>query len=163
MVRSFHYFASTLIRLKPELSRLQAFGTDGELQLTRAFSIAFPRAVHLRCVNHIRQNELNVLGIPQTAWKDFLADIFGIQKGSHFEMGVVDAHTGNSFWEALQEPEERCNNLEKGCSLPGAHPQFYRWFCAHKAKDPNIHTLLKISTVVMINAPCLKVFHCAHP
>ena len=110
MVRSFHYFASTLIRLKPELSRLQAFGTDGELQLTRAFSIAFPRAVHLRCVNHIRQNELNVLGIPQTAWKDFLADIFGIQKGSHFEMGVVDAHTGNSFWK-------RYKNLKNGATI----------------------------------------------
>ena len=50
-------------------------------------------------------------------------------------MGLVDAHSGDSFWEALQGLEERWNNLEKGCSPPGANPQFYRWFCAHKAKD----------------------------
>ena len=134
----FHYFASTLIRLNPQLSKLRAFGTDGEFQLIRAFSVTFPKAVHLRCMNHIRQNvkdKLRALGIPQTAWKEFLADVFGVQKGSHFEMGLVDAHSGDSFWEALHSLEERWNNLEKGCSPPGANPQFYRWFCAHKAKD----------------------------
>ena len=89
-------------------------------------------------MNHIRQNvkdKLRALGIPQTAWKEFPADVFGVQKGSHFEMGLVDANSGDSFWEALQGLEERRNNLEKGCSPPEANPQFYRWFCAHKAKD----------------------------
>ena len=37
----FHYFTSTMIRLNPQLSRLRAFGTDGELQLIKALSIAF--------------------------------------------------------------------------------------------------------------------------
>ena len=136
--RPFHYFASTLIRLNPQLSKLRAFGTDGELQLIGAFSVTFPKAVHLRCMNHIRQDvkdKLRALGIPQTAWKEFLADVFGVQKGSHFEMRLVDAHSGDSFWEALQGLEERWNNLENGCSLPRANPQFYRWFCVHKAKD----------------------------
>ena len=44
----FHYFASTLIRLNPRLIHLKAFGTDGELELIKAFSISFPHAVHLR-------------------------------------------------------------------------------------------------------------------
>ena len=49
-------------------------------------------------MNHIRQNvkdKLHVLGIPQTAWKDFLANIFGVQKCRYFEIGLVDACSGN--------------------------------------------------------------------
>ena len=65
--RPFHCFATILFRFNTQLSRLQAFVTDGELQLIRAFSIAFPRAVHLWCVNHIRQygkDKLHALGLP---------------------------------------------------------------------------------------------------
>jgi len=92
--RPFHYFASTLIRLNPQLVNLKAFGTDGEPELIKAFQISFPRAVHLRCTNHIRQNvkdKLRTLNIPQSVSKEFLADIFGTRIGTHFEASLVDA------------------------------------------------------------------------
>jgi len=56
MLCPFHYLASTLVRLNPNFENLRAYGTDGEPELIRAFSICFPNAVHLRCTNHLRQN-----------------------------------------------------------------------------------------------------------
>ena len=136
--RPFHYFASTLIRLNPQLTKLKAFGTDGEPELIKAFSVAFPGAVHLRCMNHLRQNvkdKLNALNIPRSIWKEFVADIFGAQTGSHFEVGLVDAESATSFWEALHNLEDRWNNLERGCILPGMKPQFHAWFSQYHATE----------------------------
>ena len=85
MLRSFHDFASTLIRLNPNLSGLKAYGTDGEPELMKAFKLCFPKVVHLRCTNHIRRNitdKLRDLNIPQHTSKEFLADIFGCQIGT---------------------------------------------------------------------------------
>ena len=104
--RPFHYFASTLIRLNPQVAKLKAFGTDGEPELIKAFSVAFPGAIHLRCVNHMRQNvkdKLHALNIPKEIWKEFLDDIFGSQIGSHFEMGLIDSESDTSFWKALNQ------------------------------------------------------------
>jgi len=53
-LRPFHYFASTLTHLNPKLSGLKAYGTDGEPELIKAFCMCFPKAIHLRCTNHIR-------------------------------------------------------------------------------------------------------------
>ena len=50
------FFASTLVGLKPELSRLQYFGTDGEEALYEAFQREFPVSIHLQCFNHVRRN-----------------------------------------------------------------------------------------------------------
>jgi len=51
----FHYFALTLIRLNPQLTKLKAIGTDGEPKLIKAVSVAFSGAVHLRCMSHLHQ------------------------------------------------------------------------------------------------------------
>ena len=79
--RPFHYFASTMIRLNPQLISLKAFGTDGESELIKAFQMCFPNSVHLRCTNHLRQNvkdKLRDLNMSQIVSKEILADIFGI-------------------------------------------------------------------------------------
>lgn len=119
--RAFYYFASTLIRLNPKLVNIKAFGTDGEGELIKSFNIAFPNAVHLRCMHHIRQNvkdKLRALKFPRSIWNDFLLDIFGGQTGTHFETGLVDSTCGESFWKSLRNLEGRWNNLEMGCVLP---------------------------------------------
>ena len=46
---SYHFFASSLVSLKPSISHLQAFGTDGEENLFSAFSAQFSHAKHPRC------------------------------------------------------------------------------------------------------------------
>ena len=128
--RSFYYFASTLVRLNPKLVNLKAFGTDGEEELIKSFNIAFPKAVHLRCMNHLRRNikgKLHALKIPRNSWNEFLSDIFGCKTGSHLEMGLVDAVSDDSFWKALKTLEEKWNNLERGFILPDSDPQFHYW------------------------------------
>ena len=132
----FHYFASTLIRLNPQLTELKAFGTDGEPELIKAFHVCFPKAVHLRCTNHLRQNvkdKLRSLGVPQSVFSEFLSDVFGVQKGSNFEAGLVDADSEASFSTALDNLKHRWNNLERSCH--GSDPQFHSWFCKYKASD----------------------------
>ena len=134
--RPFHYFASTLIRLNPKLVGLKSFGTDGEPELIKAFEVCFPSAIHLRCTNHIRQNvkeKLSALGIPQSAYKEFLNDIFGVQRGSHFEAGLIDASSEASFMKAMSYLKEKWNNLEKSCISHSSHPQFYSFFSKYKA------------------------------
>ena len=133
----FHYFASTLIRLNPRLINLKAFGTDGEPELTKAFNVCFPHAVHLRCTSHMRQNvrdKLRSLNVPQSVMNEFLHDIFGKQTGSHFEAGLVDAESETSFRTALSKLQYRWNNLERSC-VPNSEPQFHAWFQKFKAED----------------------------
>ena len=142
--RPFHYLASTLVRLNPQLTNLKSFGTDGEPELIKAFSICFPNAVHLRCTNHLRQNikdKLRVLNIPQRVWKEFLADIFGKQAGSHFEHGLVDASSEATFLSALENVKGRWNNLERSCNGVESDPRFYSWFKEYKMHDI-IHSVL---------------------
>jgi len=136
--RPFHYFASTLIRLNPKLVNVKAFGTDGEPELIKAFSVCFPNAAHLRCMNHMRQNvkdKLRNLRIPQGVMQDFLDDIFGKKVGSHFEAGLVDAKSESVFRAALSRMKCRWNNLERSCSSGITDPEFHSWFCKFKAED----------------------------
>ena len=129
----FHYFASTLVRLNPNLVSLKSFGTDGEPQLIKAFQVVFPGAVHLRCVNHLRQNvkdKLHNLSLPQSAWNTFLGDIFGQQVGSVYESGLVDAKSCGDFEAGVLKVKNRWDNLERSFSL---EPQFFDWFCRYKA------------------------------
>ena len=133
----FHYFASTLISLNTALTKLKAFGTDGEPELIKAFQVCFPQATHLRCTNHLRQNvkdKLRSLGITQSVSSEFLADIFGVQKGSKFEHGLIDA-TEASFNTLLEHLKHRWNNLERSCVSTIADPQFHSWFLKYKATD----------------------------
>ena len=134
--RPFHYFASTLIRLNPVLANLKAYGTDGEPELIKAFDTCFPRAVHLRCTNHIRQNikdKLRSLNIPDSVGKDFMADIFGVQVGSHLETGLVDSMSEMSFTKSLQRLKAKWDNLEMSCRAEV--PRFYDWFSHYKADE----------------------------
>ena len=126
--RPFHYFGSTLVRLNTKLIDLKAFGTDGEPELIKAFRICFPNATHLRCTNHVRQNvkeKLRSIGIPQGEFKQFLSDIFGIQRGDHFEAGLIDASSEATFLSALKKVKDRWNNFERSFIPHGSNPQFY--------------------------------------
>ena len=44
---TYHFFASSLTGLKPSLTDIRAFGTDGEKALSSAFQTVFRQAVHL--------------------------------------------------------------------------------------------------------------------
>ena len=98
-----------MIRLNPKLSGLKAYGKDGEPELIKAFSICFPKAIHLRCTNHMRQNikeKLRELNIPQHVSKETLADIFGSRNATHFEVGLADAQSEMIFTRSLEQVKQ---------------------------------------------------------
>ena len=68
-------------------------------------STLLPSGNHLRCTNHFRQNvkdKLRSLGASQSVSAEFLADIFGVQSGTNFESGLIDADSEISFTAALE-------------------------------------------------------------
>ncbi len=102
-------FASTLIRLNLQFGNLKSFGTDGEPDLIKVFKICFPKAIHLRCLNHLRQNIKDKHSLQQ-GFTEFLHDMFGVQRGNHFEEGLVDAETQAVFVASLDKLKEKWNN-----------------------------------------------------
>ena len=116
---SYHYFLSTLIGLKPELSLLQAFGSVGEESLVQALKANFPWAHQLRCFIHMCRNikiKLQDLKISASVSSVILGDIHAGSDGSSFKEGLVDANDEVAFftqlsdikskWEALEQVEE---------------------------------------------------------
>jgi hypothetical protein len=49
-------FFQTLLRLRPGISCLKSYGTDGEKALFNALEKVFPQAFSLRCFKHIETN-----------------------------------------------------------------------------------------------------------
>ena len=135
----FHYLGSTLIRLNSALIGLKAFGTDGEPELIKAFRLLFPKAVYLRCTNHLRQiikDKLRDLYCPtQSVSSEFCTDILGRKVGSHFEAGLADSDSPSSFDKALKSLEPKWNNLKRSCNPSKTEPQFHSLFVQCKAHN----------------------------
>ena len=49
---AYHFFTSTLVGQRQQLSSLKVFGTDGELALENALKAIFPIAQYVRCFLH---------------------------------------------------------------------------------------------------------------
>ena len=124
---SYHFFASSLVSLRPGISELRAFGTDGEEELYRAFSAQFPGATHLRCFLHFRDNckaKLQQLGVTGDAFHDIIQDILGsFIRGKR---GLVDSADAVEFHALLQSLKEK---WESGA------PGFFDWFVTYKAQS----------------------------
>jgi len=93
-----------IINRKPLLSSsLRAYGTDGEQALYNAAADAFPFAIHLRCVNHMRDNitaHLCKQLLPESVIREVLKDTFGTAT----EKGLV--HTSDEeFDDKLKLPQ----------------------------------------------------------
>ena len=70
----------------------------------------------------------------QAVTGEIISDIFGKQIGTHFESGLIDSESQDSFWKSLSRVRERWNNLESSCN-PSDSPKFYDWFCKYEAAD----------------------------
>ena len=134
-----HFFASALTGLKPALTQLRSFGTDGEKALSNAFGTVFSQAVHLRCFLHFRGNleaKLREYGIPKHIQVEFLRDVFGDH--SKCEDGLVDAET-DDFDAIVDSLETVWNEREKPHHNP---PEFFQWFVKYCKEEVRV-TMLK--------------------
>lgn len=81
----YYTFFAGLLKLKPQLQCLKAYGTDGEETLVKALRACFPKAVGLRCFLHKQRNLEERLKLASTtATNEIMRDIFGAQEGEVF-------------------------------------------------------------------------------
>ena len=137
---SYHFFASSLVGLKPSLCNLRAFGTDGEKAISNAMHVVFDEAVHLRCFLHFKGNldsKLREYKVPKNERIEFLRDVFG--NPEELEKGIVDADTEEEFEALIISLKEIWERRERQYNNP---PQFHSWFVRY-CKDEVKNTMLK--------------------
>ena len=105
--RTYNYFLSTLIGLRPEISTIQAVGTDGEKPLVDALARNFPYASQLRCFRHLQQNletHLKDNQFPSNVIKEYIHEIFGwVDTDGTVHEGLVDSYTVEDFDQHLKD------------------------------------------------------------
>ena len=95
-------FFQTLLRLRPSLSLLKAYGTDGETALCNALGKVFPEATSLRCFKHVESNikmKISELRLSKNESR-FLDDIF------YGESALLESENGAQFDNLFMEIEK---------------------------------------------------------
>ena len=115
-----------MVSLKPSLSDLQAFGTDGEECLYNAFATQFSQAHHVRCFLHFRDNckaKLQEMKISNDCVLEIIQDILGsFLRG---KPGLVDACTSKELRSQLHSLQSKWERIAPG---------FFSWFLEHKVQ-----------------------------
>ena len=141
---SYHFLASSVVCLCPQLSSLKAFGTDGEKALGDAFAQQFRDANHLLCFIHVKERikmKLRDLGVGDNCTKLFLNEIFGQEQGTHLFCGWVDCNSHTEFDDKLLLLEDEWNEREMA-ETATVVPKFHAWFSRYQV--PNMkHKMLK--------------------
>ena len=103
---SYFTLPSNMIRFNPSLSNLLAFGTDSEVNVSKALRDCFRSAEHLRCSIHIVDNikmKCEELGITSEYCID---EIMGVKSGEIKVKGLIDCTSKEEFdkkYDALKK------------------------------------------------------------
>ena len=136
-MESYHFLASGIVGLCPQLNSLVAFGTDGEKATGDAFRTQFPHSKHLLCFIHVCNRistKLKDLGISGDYAKAFITDIFGQQQDTHKFCGLVDCDSPEQFVEELLQLQEVWNSREM-CVRSSTDAQLYAWFVTYQVSN----------------------------
>ena len=152
---SFNYFAASLIDADKGLRYVQAFGTDGDTNLSDALSHSFPFATVLRCFIHFERNlyeKLRELNVPKRIADEFVRDIMGFRAGDTYQKGLVDCTSVSEFDQQLARLEVVWNEREKPfCGL--SDPRFYHYFKQHKADTVRYNMLAGVREDAGLGSP----------
>ena len=91
-----------MVRLRPKLANLKAFGTDGEKCVFEAFATTFGNANHLLCSIHAKDNIIRKcakLGIDSN---QYVEEIFGKEIGDTKIKGLMDCMCTSEFNELYE-------------------------------------------------------------
>lgn len=97
--KSYLFFGSSLIGMKPELKQLKCFGTDGG-ELYEAFKGIFPGVVHLLCSLHMKCNikaKLCELGAGEKLQQIVIDDKSGKQISDEEVEGLLDCEDEKEY------------------------------------------------------------------
>lgn len=121
--------------MKPELSNLKSFGTDGEEALFDAFQQVFPNAVHLLCTLHMKRNvkaKLKELAVGEHIQQVVIGDIFGKQFNSQQIEGLIDSCDEEQFEEGLEALSEKWKTYDMFDNVRKPLHAFGVWFKQYK-------------------------------
>ena len=158
LFRSYNYFFSTLIGLKPEVAGVKAVGTDGEKNLVDAIMRNFPEADCVRCFRHLQQNverHLHEHRFSASAITQYVKDIFGWRDadGTYHE-GLVDSDSIDGFNTALLNLKGKWNQIEQDDFQDKMHKVgFHDWFTKFKADDFRSSTLRPLRECIGLGSP----------
>eukprot|EP00112_Aurelia_sp_Birch-Aquarium-sp1_P023352 Seg6924.1 transcript_id=Seg6924.1/GoldUCD/mRNA.D3Y31 product="Serine/threonine-protein kinase EDR1" protein_id=Seg6924.1/GoldUCD/D3Y31 len=133
---TYHYFTTALVGIRPKLSHLRSFGTDGETPLVSACEKTWPFADGLRCFIHSKRNVKShlVSYLPTDVADAFIDEIYGKKTGAHHQEGLCDSRDKETFEAILSSLEEKWNEMEmpyRGASCK--QPMFHQWFSCNIA------------------------------
>ncbi len=152
---SFNFLAGSLIDADKKLRHVQAFGTDGDSNLSDALSRSFPFAIVLRCFIHVERNlrdKLRDLNIPRKVADEFVRDIMGYRSGDTYERGLVDCASVSEFNQSLARLEPIWEAREK--PFAGAScPRFYQYFKQYKANEVCYNMLAGVREAAGLGSP----------
>jgi hypothetical protein len=152
---SFNYFASSLIDADKSLRYVQAFGTDGDTNLSDALSHCFPFATVLRCFIHFERNmydKLRELNIPKKVADEFVRDVMGFRIDDTYQKGLVDCASVSEFDQQLARLEIVWNEREKPFS-GASDPRFYHYFKQYKADAVRYNMLTGVREAAGLGSP----------
>ena len=104
-------------KYRTETNGILVYGTDGEENMAKAFSDAYPDAKHLRYDIHMKDNvkrklcQLCQLGITRPIGKEIVFDIFGKKVDGSLEGGLVDCTSDREFEDAVKSVDEKWKTI----------------------------------------------------
>ena len=125
---NYFYFASELLKHRRSLSCINAVGTDGEEQLSKAFGTVFSGATKLLCAVHKRDNitsKLREFKVTEEVSKEILNSVFGYQVENTHHAGLIDSADSTDFQIKMEQLKIKWEAL---C------PGFYEWFVTNEAE-----------------------------
>ena len=156
---AFYHFFSSLLKLEPSLNDLIAIGTDGDPAMEKAIGAVFPESlIHLRCFIHMKDNirrKLTELLLPQSVREDIIRDIFGVQHGSTYTQGILDAEDSADFDGRLASLQKKWEELEM-TAHPCKQPRFYDWILRYEAGVMKSSMIAPVRTSAGLGYPPAK-------
>lgn len=150
----YHYLPKLLKEHCKGFESLQAYGTDGELNILNAFICQLPDAYHLRCKIHLSDNfdnKLRDLSFSTDARKSILSSIFGRRKGDAREKGLADASSADDFDEMLAALKNEWDGLEK--EQHSGEPKFHSWFQERYSQVMKEYVISPIREIAGLGSP----------
>lgn len=133
---------------------LQAYGTDGEINIQNAFACELPDAIHLRCKIHLAdnlENKLRDLSFSTDAQKSILSSIFGKRNGDTREKGLADANSADEFDEMLSSFKYEWDELE--ATQHSEEPKFHFRFQERYSQVMKENVLSPIREIAGLGSP----------
>ena len=114
LFRSYNYFLSSLVGLKPDISTVKAVGTDGGKNLVDAAVRNFPEAAHVRCFRHLQQNieaHLREHQFSSAVVLHYIHDLFGWRDENTYQEGLVHSYKIDAFDVSLSNLKSKWDQL----------------------------------------------------